>query len=233
MRNFYYYLTTLVFFLVYVSASAQVGCGSLEVTATQDGAVCGTGSVKLEATSSGTGNGVFWYDAATGGNVVGQGNSIYTPEISTTTSYWAAEVNFTGGTGQVGPVDPTLGTTSTTNLTNHYMEFDVLDETTIISVDIFPVNAGVQGSIEIRDSSGAVLHDVSYTTTESGGSTAQTITLNAQMQPGTDYRMTHATSGVTLTRNTAGASYPYTSPKIEITGNSFNTGYVYYHYNWI
>lgn len=235
MRKKYFLnlLVTVFFFLAYVSVSAQPGCSSLEITTTQDGAVCGTGSVKLEATSSGTGDDVVWYDAAAGGNLIGYGSSIYTPEISTTTSYWAAEANVTGGTGQVGPVDPTIGTTSTSSLTSHYMEFDVLAEATIVSVDIFPVNSGDQGSIEIRDSSGAVLHNISYTTTESGGSTAQTIALNAQMQPGADYRMAHATPGVTLTRNTTGASYPYTSPKIEITGNSFNSSYVYYHYNWI
>src|SRR5690554_3698812 len=231
-KKYFLNLLITVFFLTYVSSSAQSGCSSLEITATQDGAVCGAGSVKLEATPSGTGDEVLWYDAATGGNAIGQGNSIYTPEISTTTSFWAAEANLTVGTTNVGPVDPTIGTSSTSSLTNHYTEFDVLDETTLISVDIFPVDAGDQGSVEIRDSSGSVLYDVSYTTTESGGSTAQTIMLNASLTPGTDYRLAHATSGVTLTRNTSGASYPYTSSGIEITGNSFNTNYVYYHYNW-
>src|SRR5690625_2531184 len=94
-KKYFLNLLITVFFLTYVSSSAQSGCSSLEITATQDGAVCGAGSVKLEATPSGTGDEVVWYDAATGGSIVGFGESIYTPEISATTSYWAAEANVT------------------------------------------------------------------------------------------------------------------------------------------
>src|SRR5690625_6027104 len=118
-KKYFLNLLITVFFLTYVSSSAQSGCSSLEITATQDGAVCGAGSVKLEATSSGTGDEVVWYDAATGGNLIGQGSSIYTPEISATTSYWAAEANVTGGSGQVGPVETTIVAKSDTNHSIH------------------------------------------------------------------------------------------------------------------
>lgn len=233
MRNFYYYLTTVFFFLAYVSASAQPGCSSLEITATQDGAVCGSGSVRLEATSSGTGDGVFWYDAATGGSIVGQGSSIYTPEITATTSFWAAEGIFTGGTAQVGPVDRMIGTSTGSSIAigTQRMFFDVHDETTLISVDIFPTAAvGTQGSVTIRDNNQVVLYDIPYTTTVTGG-LAQTIVLNANLQPGTDYEIGQGTA-ITLHRNSTGAVYPYTSPKISITGNSFNPVYYYWYYNW-
>lgn len=234
MRKFYYYLTTVVFFLAFVATNAQPGCNSLEITTTQDGAVCGPGMVRLEATSSGTGDGVLWYDAATGGDIIGQGNSIYTPEINTTTSYWAAEANFTGGTGQIGPLDPSIGTSTGSSIAigTQRLYFDVHDETTLISVDIFPTAAiGSQGSVTIRDNNQTVLYDIPYTTTVTGG-VAQTITLNANLQPGVDYEIGQGTA-ITLHRNSTGAVYPYTSPKISITGNSFNPGYYYWYYNWV
>src|SRR5690625_2131193 len=92
-KKYFLNLLITVFFLTYVSSSAQSRCSSLEITATQDGAVCGAGSVKLEATPSGTGDEVLWYNAATGGDIIGLGNTIYIPEISASTSYWVAEAN--------------------------------------------------------------------------------------------------------------------------------------------
>lgn len=58
MKNFYYYLTLAVFFLVFASgnALAQPGCNDLEITATQEDDVCGLGSLNLSVTPSGTGD---------------------------------------------------------------------------------------------------------------------------------------------------------------------------------
>jgi gliding motility-associated-like protein len=47
---------------------------------------CGSGSVILQATST-TGT-VNWYDAPSGGNLLGSGNSFTTPIINTTTTYY-------------------------------------------------------------------------------------------------------------------------------------------------
>ncbi|MDP2335268.1 MAG: SdrD B-like domain-containing protein [Bacteroidota bacterium] len=56
------------------------------ITGTTPASRCGTGTVTLGATASA---GIInWYDALTGGNLVGTGNSYTTPSISTTTTYY-------------------------------------------------------------------------------------------------------------------------------------------------
>ncbi|AXG74181.1 hypothetical protein DVK85_07975 [Flavobacterium arcticum] len=53
--------------------------------------ICGSGTSTLEATAS---NGVInWYDAPTGGTLIDTGNSITSPSISTTTTFYAEAVS--------------------------------------------------------------------------------------------------------------------------------------------
>ncbi len=47
--------------------------------------LCGCGSTILQASGS---SGYYWFDAATGGNVLGQGASFQTPVLCNTTTYW-------------------------------------------------------------------------------------------------------------------------------------------------
>ena len=54
------------------------------------GARCGSGTVVLNATSS---TSIEWYDAAIGGNLVGNGSSFTTPVINSTTTYYALANN--------------------------------------------------------------------------------------------------------------------------------------------
>lgn len=63
------------------------------VSSSTPGSICEVGQVSLSATASvGT---INWYDAPTGGNLLGSGTSFTTPSISTTTSYYAEAVNGT------------------------------------------------------------------------------------------------------------------------------------------
>ena len=82
--------------------SAVVSCSSFcnkvvmvsaipTITGTTPGSVCGTGTVNLGATGS---IGIInWYDALTGGTLVGTGTSFTTPVISATTTYYAEAAN--------------------------------------------------------------------------------------------------------------------------------------------
>src|SRR5690606_34249739 len=104
-------------YFIVVSSSAATGtlgytltltegaspCQSLDITASTGGTIPCIGKATLSATGSGIGNEIYWYDAATGGNLVGIGPNFTTTELSTTTSYWAAEVITTlaGGSGQL------------------------------------------------------------------------------------------------------------------------------------
>lgn len=61
------------------------------ITSTTPASRCDTGSVTLFAlASAGT---INWYDASTGGNLVGSGISFTTPNITTTTTYYVEAVN--------------------------------------------------------------------------------------------------------------------------------------------
>ncbi len=99
---------------------SEIDCSALAITAVFDDSANCRGTMQLSATASGTGDDVYWYDAATGGNLVGIGSDFITPNLDTTTSYWAAEVELESGTGSGGgtlqsycdPVAPTFGCSS-------------------------------------------------------------------------------------------------------------------------
>src|SRR5690554_2685658 len=235
MKKIYYLFSIAFVFMSLHVGLAQTGCSDLEITTVENGSVCGGGSVTLQATGSGTGDDIFWYDAATGGDVVGQGNVFETPAISATTSYWAVEAIASGSTGTVGPVDPSMGTATGSSIAigTQRMYFDVHQPVVLASVDIYPTaTVGSQGSVTIRDNNQQVLYDIPYTTTVTGGTTPQTIMLNVSLQPGSDYEIGQGTA-ISLMRNSNGAVFPYSSPMITLTDTSFNTGYYYWFYNWV
>jgi len=88
------------------------------ITSTSPSQVCDLGTVTLGATANaGTLN---WYSSASGGSVLGSGNSFTTPSISTTTTFYVEAVNGSCTSVRV-PVVATVNTTptitSTTNAT--------------------------------------------------------------------------------------------------------------------
>ncbi|TXK73875.1 GEVED domain-containing protein [Mesonia sp. HuA40] len=80
----------------------EIDCTTLAITATTDDSASCKGKLTLTATASGTGDDIYWFDAATGGQIVGIGSSFTTPEITTTTDYWVAEVKTETGGGSGG-----------------------------------------------------------------------------------------------------------------------------------
>ncbi len=92
--------TTIFYAMDSISSTGCVSATRTAVTATVNaapsaptgtGAVrCGTGTVGLSATGTGT---IKWYDASTGGTLLGSGNNFTTPSISTTTIYYALDSN--------------------------------------------------------------------------------------------------------------------------------------------
>ncbi len=80
------------------------------ITSTSPSQVCDSGTVTLGATANaGTLN---WYNVATGGSVLGTGNSFTTPSISTTTTFYVEAVNGSCVSVRV-PVIATVNTTPT------------------------------------------------------------------------------------------------------------------------
>ncbi|MCX7862231.1 MAG: T9SS type A sorting domain-containing protein, partial [Bacteroidales bacterium] len=70
-----------------------------EITSTTPGVRCGTGSVTLQAT--GTGNAIQWFNAPTGGTLLGTGSPFNTPSISSTTTFYAQANNILLSPGYV------------------------------------------------------------------------------------------------------------------------------------
>ncbi|MEO6489864.1 MAG: hypothetical protein ABIO04_08000, partial [Ferruginibacter sp.] len=202
------------------------------VTSTTPASRCGTGTVNLAAVGS-AGTNLYWFSAATGGPSIGFGPSFLTPVISATTTYYVQASSATN-TGSVGPLSPTAeGGIIGIQTVDWDVLFDVLQTTTLVSVDIFPNTSGLNGSITIRNSVGAIVGaTVNYVTNVSGGATAQTISLNIALTPGTGYYMESSGSVPNLTRNESGATYPYNSSAIKITGNGFDNTYYMCYYNF-
>lgn len=84
-----------------ISASTTITID--KVTTVTGAAACGSGSVTLQATA--TGANVYWYDAATAGNLVGTGSSFTTPVISSPTTYYASAYDATCTTAVRTPVN--------------------------------------------------------------------------------------------------------------------------------
>src|SRR5690606_25747591 len=139
-------------------------CDDLEITSTIDGGICESGTTVLQATGSGTGDNIYWYNAPTGGNLVGQGTNFTTPNLTATTSFWVSEVLLEAGggalTGQGKPtytVASPTGNTGTGGLAFNAVESFVIEEVTLYS------NTTVGGnipSIQLQTITGTLIAEI-------------------------------------------------------------------------
>ncbi|WP_396151496.1 T9SS sorting signal type C domain-containing protein [Flavobacterium sp.] len=206
-------------------------CNSPLVTSSSGASRCGVGSLNLTATPN-PGSFIEWYDVPTDGVSLFTGNNFTTPLLGSSTVYYAQAKAF-GATSKVGPISPTtLGGTIATSTFPTSMSFDVFNSTTIQAVDIFPLASGQSGEIVLRNSFNVTIATFPFTTSVTGGNTAQTIPLNYPLPPGT-YNLfvgSMPTSG--LRSNTTGAVYPYVSTVAQITGNPIDNTNYFFFYNW-
>lgn len=171
-----------------------------------------------------------WYDMAMGGMPVGMGATFMTPAVNMSTTYYAERG---ASTENVGPKNTLIGGGGTFNGLSVALEFDVLQESTIVSVK---AQAGSEGDVvvRVRDSSNMVVGTAMATVAANDVGTLVTIPVNLKVPVGTGYTMDAVGSTVTnLFRNNGGAVYPYSSSSINITGpsNNLNT-YYYFFYDW-
>src|SRR5690606_34667369 len=191
-------------------------CNPLEILSSTGASVCQQGTATLQATASGTGDGVYWYDAAVGGNKVGEGASFETPILTETTSYWASEVLLEGGavSGQGKPAN-TLTTGISTSGSNWGLMIEAYEPFTIVDVTVYSTGAGGDITVELQDASGAPIDNV-VVTVPGGGTTTDPIpyvaTLNLEVPAAGTYRLLRTTSNpatVNMVRESSGNSYPY------------------------
>lgn len=185
---------------------------------------CDSGSVTLTATGGTT---LYWYDAATGGNLVYTGSSFTTPVLGATTTYYVQN-SVAQPVQYVGNTESSTNGSMFTSATEHYLIFDAFAPFTIVSVE---VNAGAAGNriISLKNSSGTIL--TSATVNIPAG--ISRITLNFDVPVGTDLRLCGPESP-NLWRNNAGITFPY-----EIAGlvsikstSAYPTLRYYYFYDW-
>src|SRR5690606_6143437 len=135
-------------------------CDDIEILTTTDGNICDDGTVTLSATASGTGSEIYWYDAPTGGSLVGQGTTFTTPVLTETTSYWASEV-YLDGAGTLGgqaKLAPTLASPGGYTL-EAGLQFVATEAFTIIDVTAYSwaVTGTTIPSIQLQDSAGNII----------------------------------------------------------------------------
>ena len=197
--------------------------------------LCVSGSATLIASNS-SGAVINWYDASSGGNLISTGDTLVTPVISNTTSYWAGYQETSSG--NVGPVDNNFGSGSYYSFYSDGLVFDALTAITINEVTAYPGDTTGNIEVNVSDNLGNILGNVVYNISGMVDSTgAVVIPLGISVPQGVGYSI-NSGPGTTLVtglyRNNGGAVYPYNlSGLVSITG-AFNAlaGYYYFFYNW-
>jgi hypothetical protein len=214
-------------------------CDYATITSTTPGTRCGTGTVELAATASDPLAGLNWFDAQTGGNLLGTGSPFTTPVITETTNFYVS-ASLDGGSESAGK--PTYIGTDNTSGSQWGLVFDVVNSNiTINSVDVYSVGTGGQMEVQLRDNTGLLLQTVGPFTYPSGSvSSPVTVTfnLNLDVPVGNGYRLvSNNMSGNLIREFSANNNYPYTSASgnVVVTSgfitNPGSTTY-YWFYNW-
>ena len=205
------------------TATQQIEVEIPEVTSVTNANGCGNATLTLSAQGNGT---LHWFDAQTGGTELGTGNSYTNAFTETTTVYVESQIG-TEETYNVGIADNSSATAYTQSQTRG-LTFTVSQALTLVSVDVYCSQNNQSKTITITNSSSHTVH----TSTHTLASGLNTLTLNAELEPGT-YNI--YTNGRYTYRQTT--SFPYTVDNvISITGQynyTYGTQYYYTFYNWV
>ncbi len=184
---------------------------------------CGSGTLDLSASGTGT---INWYDAPNG-NLVFSGTNFTTPNLSSTTTYYA-ENSTVVPNEYVGKPD-SIGGGMNYNSTTYYLLFDCTTSVNLKSVRVYATTAGNR-TITLNSSGGAVL----ATATVNVPIGDSRVTLNFTVPVGTGMSLRCTSTNPNMYRSSGGINYPYTlAGKISITGSSA-TGSIryYFFYDW-
>ncbi|SHJ06334.1 Por secretion system C-terminal sorting domain-containing protein [Mesonia phycicola] len=220
---------------------SEIDCSALAIVSSAGNAVSCQGSMQLTATGSGTGDDLYWYDVASGGDPLAFGGSFDTPILTSTTSYWVSEVRADGYISAGNAKPAPLGT-SDFGGSNYGVKFTATQEFTILDVEIYPLGeAGTFDIVLIDDSTSSSLYTQTVTVANLNGTTPVTVPLNFVIPPG-NYRLVQQGS-IDLVRDSGTVlnSFPYpigpggslgsvTSGSTGTNGNA--SANYYYFFNW-
>lgn len=196
------------------------------VTSFSGDTACPNSPAVLSINGSGS---INWYDAASGGNLVGTGNPFNAPLVSNTVTYYAEAFDKSGSVAG-GAIDNTIGGGG--NFTgDQHLIFSALKPFNLKSVEVYASTSGNR-TIELRNSNGVVLQS-KVINIPTGN---QRINLDFDIAVGTDYQLGVALgSSPNLYRNNSGVQYPYNNGIVNITSSSAQSvplDYYYFFYDW-
>ena len=189
-------------------------------------------------TLTATGDSILWYDSEEAVEAIASGNVYITPEVDTTTTYYAEQVLFEPGTSAFGGMeDHPGGPLYHSFQVNGGLIFDIHQHLTLDSVKVLTEFEGDR-TIEIYDREGTLLLRRSYPV--ASGTTYLQIGL--ELPAGEDYLITtnvdsnQAALGFTsplLASSEEEVAYPYvTEDYFTITGSPRSQELYYYFFDW-
>lgn len=229
-----YFVTVVTQCEAIASDTLRINILDADISGTENDTICSVGVATLSTTADGE---VSWYDAPTGGNMVGTGNVFITPEITTTTTYYAEQTKlFGGGTQYNQPHDNVFGNGGVNSTQfNGLLIFDALQPFTLKSVKVYLPATGTEGErlMQLLDSEGTVLQETTVFITIG----ESRINLNFEVPIGTSFQLGSA-EHPGLWRTNTDVTYPYELEGIvRITGSNYDDPdqgnyYYYYYYDW-
>ncbi len=184
-----------------------------------------------------TGDKVTWYPTETAQINLAVNDTLITPVLTETTTYWLTNTSVYGVPNDfVGMVNHQGSPTSDNNY-NGGLIFDCFKPFVLLKTKVITSVAG-ERKIDLRAPNG----DVLQTTTVNIPEGTSIIDLNFDVPVGTDFLLTTdatfnessiGTAGPQLRRSSQGCAFPYEIPEVvSIKNSTFNTERYYYFYNW-
>lgn len=182
----------------------------------------------LTYVASGTFDTLVW--RGKDGSFLALGDTLSLPNITSVDTFYVSQASLIDA--NVGPVDNTFGAGGNfTSTSGQSLEFDVLVPSTLDSITVYPSGSGTVG-ILIQDAANNTVFSNTYAITVSAAQEPVRLGLGVSLPVGTGYTINGTNSTVGLYRNSSGASYPYVSNGVVITGNTFGPAYYYFFYDW-
>ena len=109
-----------------------------------------------------TGDSIFWYDVATGGTPIGQGNSWTTPFVDTNTLFWCADLGQNGGDTYHGGMTDRSAIGTYQNNSTYYLRFSTNEDMVIKSAKVYANGAGIRPIAIVDQNTGNVVASGDY-----------------------------------------------------------------------
>lgn len=195
----------------------------LPTVVTTNPVACTGGAAVIEANTGGSDREVVWYDAATGGDIVGIGSPFITPDLSQNTTFYAEAMKV----ANAGLPDLNAGQSFASISDDSYLEFDALNDLEIRSVKVYAASAGIR-RVAVNNFDGTLVGRSAFLNLQAG---ENIIELNVSVPQGTGYRMEQVGQVDELFATVNGFSFPLEIPEVlTITGS--NDGLYNFFYDW-